>query len=221
MLRRRPTDFSLKALAFEVVVVVLGVLIALGVGELQQTWEERQRARETAQALHAELAQNCLSLQVVTTDRSRFVRELDSLLRVDPLAATIARLPVVEANPRVTGRPYLTHVTFDAAQAAGTLRLFAFETVREVGAAYTFLGQYEDLMRAVTPRLLDAADPERLDLPSLLATLRPVAQLEDQARPVVCAARDLLATRYDLDPPADTESSETAAVQGRMLPDLD
>jgi hypothetical protein len=94
-----------------------------------------------------------------------------------------------------------------------------------VGAAYTYLSQYEDLMRAVTPRLLDAApsdNPDSPDLRVVLSLLRPIASMEAQMQPVVCGARDLLAQRYGLAPAADTGSSDTAAVQGRMLlPDSD
>ncbi len=220
MLRRlTSSEFSFKSLAFEVVVVVLGVLIALGVGEVQQDWEENRRADETARALYAELGQNCVSLAYFQK-RSLLVEQLGALLADDPLAETMDRLPVMQSDTSLVGRPYLTHVAFDAAQATGVLRLFEFETIRQVGAAYTFIEQYEELMRAVMPRMLDAfpADnPESPDLRVVLRLLVPVAGMEEQMRPIVCDARDLLAARFELEAPSDTGSSDTVAVQGRML----
>ncbi len=220
MLRRLDSsEFSFKSLAFEVVVVVLGVLIALGVGEVQQEWEEGRRADETARALHAELAQNCVSLQYFVK-RPVLVEQLSGLLRSDPLAASMDYLPIMQSDTSLVGRPYLTHVAFDAAQATGTLRLFEFEVVRQIGGAYTFTEQYEELMRAVTPRMLDAfpADnPDSPDLRVVLNLLRPIADMERQMRPIVCDARDLLADRFGFELLAGTESSDTATVQGRML----
>ncbi len=139
MLRRlTSSEFSFKSLAFEVVVVVLGVLIALGVGELQQEWEESRRADETARALHAELAQNCLSLNTVVPYHQAIHDELGVLLRSDPLAVGIERLPSYDPKLGAMNRPYLTSVAFEAAQTTGMLRLFEFETVRDLSAAYTY-----------------------------------------------------------------------------------
>ncbi len=81
-------------------------------------------------------------------------------------------------------------------------------------------------MRAVTPRLLDAApedDPEGFDLRVLRRLLGVVVGVETQMQPVVCEARTALGNRFGLtNSTSETGSSDTVAVQGRMLmPDSD
>jgi hypothetical protein len=228
MLRRlMSSEFSFKSLAFEVVVVVLGVLIALGVGELQQDWEENRRARQTVEALYVELSENCLSLNDGAPYNEAMLGELNGLLSRDPLAVGVQRLPSFDAERGVINRPYMTSVTFEAAQATGMFRLLSFDTVRDVSRAYTYQAQYDEILRAVTPRLLDAAppdDPDGLDLRVVRRLLTTVVNKEKDMRPVVCAARDALAQRFDLSQASlsETGSSDTETVQGRMLlPDTD
>lgn len=55
-------EFSLRRAAFEIVIVAVGVLLALGVDEVRQSRADRALVRETEKALQAEVEQNRIRL---------------------------------------------------------------------------------------------------------------------------------------------------------------
>lgn len=118
----------MKKLAAELITIVLGVLIALGVDDWRQGREEVKIASEHLSDLTAELRQNLCTVERV---RVRHVpRKLENLQTVltflnDPDAVVTDPVALLQAFARSTAasRPWLVDNQYQALQNSGNVRL--------------------------------------------------------------------------------------------------
>lgn len=132
------------AVAWELAIVTLGVLIALAAQQWVENVQNRRIARETREALRDEIEDNLVSLQLRSTATpciDRRLREVRQLLDEWGRSGTFKRPLWVAHAPRVG----LGFARFDAASSAGRLALLPREEQYQVGAIVDGLREFESL----------------------------------------------------------------------------
>ena len=160
MLRRRPfrrsrSPFTWRAVAFEVVTIVIGVLIALGVNEARERYRAQQRADVVAELLHAEFEDNCRAFRRAVDYHRPMIAELDSVLAFDPLAGTPDRIP---SGTNGLSPVYPSTSAYDAAQATGDLSLLGLRAVLGLGKVRSLNALYQDAVDRAIDALAGAGE---------------------------------------------------------------
>ncbi|MFL6762465.1 MAG: hypothetical protein ACJ8FB_07890 [Sphingomicrobium sp.] len=126
------SEFSLRKALFEIAIVAIGVLLALGVDEIRQTRSDRALVGEIDSSMRAELEQN----QVRLVTKLAMLNHAFSALEADPAAGP--RLVAQRANFQIE----LADAAWRMAQETSALRLMgakkreAFATVYASHAIY-------------------------------------------------------------------------------------
>jgi type II secretory pathway pseudopilin PulG len=127
----------------EVGIIVLGILIALGAGQIAETIHEQKMAAEARENVRAEAAFNLSSIRGRLDVQGCIERRLDALSRIlsaagesdlQPQPSWIARPPTM---PFFRGR-------WSAATASGRNSLFPSEEQERFSQLYELFGRYED-----------------------------------------------------------------------------
>ena len=194
---RRPI-FTWRALVFETVTIVIGVLIALGVNEARERLANGARVEAALTAIHAELADNCARFSSGVAYHQRLLVEVDSVLRVNPGASDRTALPSFRGVEPV----FVTTVGYRVAESTGTLELMPYRMALDVGRLYTFLELYQASVREV----LGAFSAGRFStLASAREAMVPMLEMEPQLAEQTCAWAGALAGNLGL--PADTSGA--------------
>jgi hypothetical protein len=160
-----------RALAGEVGIIVVGVLIALGAQQLVEKLHDRSEAREARQSIESELEINMARLASRTAQRScveRRLAEIQSILDSGDGQATVN-------PPSWIGRPQfwtMQTVRWDAISQAGRAALMPPKELADYGLMYT-------IMRNITGVMLaEQADWARLRSLEHLHRLTPDMEFE-------------------------------------------
>jgi hypothetical protein len=154
LLRVKPPH-GWNAVAWELGIVTLGVLIALAAQQWVEDVQNRRIARETREALRDEIEDNLVSIQLRSTAApciDRRLREIRQLLDDWGRSGTFERPLWVAHTPRVG----LGFARFDAASSAGRVALLPREEQYEMGGIVEGLRDFQGLQDAefmVWPKL--------------------------------------------------------------------
>lgn len=202
MFRRRSSTsssfrFSWGVLIFEILVVVAGVTIALGAGELRQRFGERAQVRGALQGIAAEMQFNCERLTRAQAYHERLLAEIDSLQAARPdLARAEAAFGMLSSwngyNPAFT-----TAAAYETAQATGALALMPYEQALVLGRYYTFVDLYRDMVSRGLGTVLETEAPS-LDRVRLIVQI--TNELQRELAPQSCAGAEQL--QAELEPAA-------------------
>lgn len=129
-----------KSFAREVGIVVLGVVIALGLGEIVDSvnWANRREQAQAALASELSAAVNSsVERQVIS---GCLERRLAQVAMVLDKAATTGRLPAIRDFPRPPMRPWRSTV-WETAVASQAASRFPIKTLNRLGRAYQTIDQ--------------------------------------------------------------------------------
>jgi hypothetical protein len=161
----------LKKLAAELITIVLGVLIALGVDDWRQGREEAGIANDHLVDLTAEMRQNLCTVERI---RARHIpRKLEALQTViaflnDPTAKVAKPDELLHALARsgATGMPWLVDNQYQALQNSGNVRLVRkLHPTLEVGSIYEapeVLFSQADRIEGAYPKVVNELLPAQL-----------------------------------------------------------
>jgi hypothetical protein len=111
----KPKPFhNLREFLAEIIVVVLGVLIALSAEQVVRSWHEAKSAREAREAIREELVQDLSDAQVLHTSRPCTTRRLDEVAGYLAAAGRGEKI----TPPNWIGRPTMTRAYNGQWQAA-------------------------------------------------------------------------------------------------------
>jgi hypothetical protein len=141
-----PRTVARRKFVREVGSVVLGVLIALGIGEIAEYARWQVRAHYTNAAIDAELRRNAGVLDERALFQPCLDRRLEELGRILNAARRDNLLPVIGQIGRPATRPIQTAAWEDA---VGSGTLLHLETRRRSGLStlYPMIAEYPDLLR--------------------------------------------------------------------------
>ena len=170
--RRFSPSMGWRAFWSEIVIVVLGVVIALAANEAVQDWSWRNKVRDSETRLHGDItwtflwvaekyvSQPCIDAQLAAL--SRIVLESEDTLKPQPVFTANTKVQYVVRMPN---RPY-RFPTWDALVADGTASHFAPERQAFFGRISDDMAQAragETESRRLMGRLLVMRDPIPLD----------------------------------------------------------
>lgn len=148
---------------FEVVTIVIGVLIALGVNEARERWRDARQARALQEALFLESESNCRRFADAIAYHEPLMAELDSVIAVDPDARSPQAMP---SATRGLGPVLPSTSVYETARATGDISLlgldlaFGLGTVHEVTTLYRqSVGRVLDAIARRDARLSDVRQP--------------------------------------------------------------
>jgi hypothetical protein len=208
LIRRRPQPrqrFSWRTLAFEVVVVVLGVTLALGANELRQRYLDAQKVREATAAIAAEMQQNCDRLTAAQDYHERVLAEIDSVRAADPSALEEFReMQRAVSSWQGYNPAFVTSAAYETAQATGALGLMPYERALGLGNYYTFLELYQATVRQAFGAVIEAGIPT---IAQVEAAVQVTNEIQRELAPQSCRGAEQLGG----DEPAESASDAPAA----------
>jgi hypothetical protein len=132
-----------RAFAGEVGVIVLGVLIALGFGQLAESMHDNIVAEQARDAIRAEVRENLWWLNVRERDESCIRRRLAELGDLLAQARQGAQIPIVQ-HIGILPHAKITTLRWEANAQAGRASLFSGEEQRSLGNMYFTTEQFRE-----------------------------------------------------------------------------
>ena len=148
LLRVKPPN-GWHAVAWELLIVTLGVLIALGAQQMVETVRDRQVAEQTRSAVTEEIGQNLLSLSLRATAEpciARRLGELHALVNQWGQSGTFVTPSWVAQAPSLD----VVFPRYDAAVNAGNVALLDREEQYRWGTVVASLRQFQQIQDAET-----------------------------------------------------------------------
>ena len=130
-----------RAFAGEVGIIVLGVLIALGLGQIASAVHDRVSERDARQAIHAEIKLNLSYMKARMMTQGCIERRLDEIAAVLSKAGDGPMSP----QPKWIGQPAIwfnSDERWQAATASGRASLFSADEQSRLGAVYVATKQF-------------------------------------------------------------------------------
>lgn len=191
MLRRRPfrrsrSPFTWRALVFEVVTIVIGVLLALGVNEARERWRETRRTRALSEALLVEYQNNCRSFRSGDEYHRPLLAELDSVIAVSRDSASLRDLP---SATRGLSPVLPTMATYETARSTGAVSLLGIKL--EIGLGQ--IAEITTLYRQSVDRLIDVVSRPDARLADMRQPYALMREMQTAARNANCSAYAALA----------------------------
>ncbi len=191
MMRRRPfrrsrSPFTLRALVFEIVTIVIGVLIALGVNETRERLRDARQARALQQALYVESLSNCRRFTDALAYHEPLLTELDSVIAADPEAASPQAMP---SATRGLGPVLPSTSVYETARATGDISLLGLELAFGLGTVH----EVTSLYRQSVSRVLDAIAQRDAKLSDVRQPYLLMREMQGAARSATCSAYAALA----------------------------
>jgi len=143
------TEFGLKKALFEIAIVAIGVLLALGVDEIRELRTERLLADEARVALRTEVDQN----------RVRLITKLAMLHRSDQVLANDPTLAPTLVQQRSNIQITLVNAAWTLALQTGALRLLEPAERQSFASIYTSQEVYNQLLTEEMNRWTALAAP--------------------------------------------------------------
>lgn len=140
-------EFSLRKALFEIVIVAIGVLLALGVDEIRQTQSDRTLVREIDSSMRSEIEQN--RVRLVT--KLALLNQSFSALEADPTAGP--KLVAQRANLQIE----LADAAWTMAQETSALRLMDAEKRQAFATAYASHAIYNGILSEEMSRWAELA----------------------------------------------------------------
>ncbi len=143
LLRVRPPN-GWHSVAWELLIVTLGVLIALGAQQLAERWRDRQVATDTRAAVTEEINQNLLNISLRATAEPCIQRRLGEL---HLLVVTWSRTGSFQTPSWVAQAPRLTIglPRYQAALDAGNIALLSREEQYRLGTVIAGLVEFQNV----------------------------------------------------------------------------
>lgn len=188
-----------RAFAFEVAIVVIGVLIALGAQQAMDAWTWRERVKVGERRLREEATGNAFYAAEVISTAPCVQKQLDLLAAKlaeegDWKGIPIFSSPFGAQVIRAPSRPWSFQM-YDSLVSDGTLAHFPDERAFATSSAYSMMRQLSDKLRNAEDSRAELnflASPLPLDRGTRLALLQGVAALKSQTSIADLAARQQL-----------------------------
>jgi hypothetical protein len=168
-------------LALEFIVIIVGVLVALGVNEWAEGRDNDRLARESLRAVAIELDQNLTRVRDQIAYHQEILPALDSLRRLAETGTPISNAPS-SLLPQGLGFPFLQETAWETALFTQAVRYFEFGIASSLSLVYSgqeTLADYERVTQeAVTRPETFAARDHRGTIMFLSVVLGEVVELE-------------------------------------------
>lgn len=168
-------------LALEFLVIIVGVLVALGVNEWAEGRDNDRLASESLRAIAIELDQNLTRVRSQVAYHEDVLPALDSLRRLAEAGMPIANTPS-SLLPQGLGFPFLQETAWETALFTQAVRYFEFGIASSLSLVYSgqeTLADYERVTQdAVTRPETFVAEDHRGTIIFLSVMLGEVVQLE-------------------------------------------
>jgi hypothetical protein len=142
---------SFKDFAIHIVIVTIGILIALGLEGLRETWREHKAISEARESFDQELHldQRFLALEVAAVGKAN-----DDLKRIEADLPVLSKTPA-ELTKRVMdikpGFYFFRTTAWESAVASGVLAHMNHEEVSRYADVYLSIRNYQDAQKASIP----------------------------------------------------------------------
>ncbi len=147
---------SIKDFAIHITIVTVGILIALGLEGVRETWREHAAVAEARESFHQELSLDRQRLEMEIANVRKVNRELDLILTELPVA--------VKAPEELTKRVmalgpsfyFFRSTAWESAVASGVLSHMNSDEVNRFADVYMSIRNYQDAQKAAIPEWIAA-----------------------------------------------------------------
>lgn len=147
---------SLKDFAVHIMIVTVGILIALGLEGVRETWREHTAVSEARESLRRELALNQRQLALEVANVAKVSGELDDIVAGVPQAVKTpgdVRAQVMALGP---GFYFFRTTAWEAAVASGVLSHMSGDELNRFANVYLSIRHYQDAQKAAIPEWIAA-----------------------------------------------------------------